>query len=175
MAKVSFNKLALTKNTEKRIITINDIDVEVKQYLPVDEKLELISYVVNMAHDENFNFSNPVKVEVFAVLGIFKYYTNISFTEKQLSEPAKIYDLLNGNGIVNRVIMTIPLNEYNELKNGIEETIKSIYQYQNSVLGILDTIGQDYSDLDLSAADIQKKLSDPNDLKFLKDVLTKLG
>lgn len=175
MAKVSFNKLALTKNTEKRIITINDIDVEVIQYLPVDEKLELISYVVNMAHDENFNFSNPVKVEVFAVLGILKYYTNISFTEKQLNEPAKIYDLLNGNNIVNRIIMAIPLNEYNELKNGIEETIKSIYQYQNSVLGILDTIGQDYSNLDLNAEDIQKKLSDPNDLKFLKDVLTKLG
>lgn len=175
MAKVSFNKLALTKNTDKKTITINDIDIEIKQYLPVDEKLELISYVINMAHDENFNFSNPVKVEVFAVLGILKYYTNISLTEKQLSEPAKIYDLLSGNNIINKIIMAIPLNEYTELKNGIEETIKSIYQYQNSVLGILDTIGQDYSNLDLNAADIQKKLSDPNDLKFLKDVLTKLG
>lgn len=175
MAKVTFNKLNLTKNTETKIININDNDIEIKQYLPVEEKLELISYIVNMAHDEDYNFANPVKVEVFAGIGIIKYYTNITFTEKQLENPAKIYDLLNSNNVINNVIAAIPSNEYDEIRAGIEETIKSIYQYQNSVLGILDTIGQDYSDLNLEAESINEKLSNPDNMKLLRDVLAKLG
>ena len=175
MAKVTFNKLNLTKNTEIKNIDINENIIEVKQYLPVEEKLELISYIVNMAHDEHYNFSNPVKVEVFAGIGIIKYYTNITFTEKQLENPAKIYDLLNSNNVINNVIAAIPSNEYDEIRTGIEDTIKSIYQYQNSVLGILDTIGQDYSDLNLEADTINQKLSNPDNMKLLRDVLAKLG
>ena len=175
MAKVTFNKLNLTKNTEIKNIDINENIIEVKQYLPVEEKLELISYIVNMAHDEDYNFSNPVKVEVFAGIGIIKYYTNITFTEKQLENPAKIYDLLNSNNVINNVIAAIPSNEYDEIRAGIEDTIKSIYQYQNSVLGILDTIGQDYSDLNLEADTINQKLSNPDNMKLLRDVLAKLG
>ena len=171
MAKVTFNKLNLTKNTEIKNIDINENIIEVKQYLPVEEKLELISYIANMAHDEDYNFSNPVKVEVFAGIGIIKYYTNITFTEKQLENPANIYDLLNSNN----VIAAIPSNEYDEIRAGIEDTIKSIYQYQNSVLGILDTIGQDYSDLNLEADTINEKLSNPDNMKLLRDVLAKLG
>lgn len=175
MAKVTFNKLNLTKNTEIKNIDINENIIEVRQYLPVEEKLELISYIVNMAHDEDYNFSNPVKVEVFAGIGIIKYYTNITFTEKQLENPAKIYDLLNSNNVINNVIAAIPSNEYNEIRTGIEDTIKSIYQYQNSALGILDTIGQDYSDLNLEADTINEKLSNPDNMKLLRDVLAKLG
>lgn len=175
MAKVTFNKLNLTKNTEIKNIDINKNIIEVKQYLPVEEKLELISYIVNMAHDEDYNFSNPVKVEVFAGIGIIKYYTNITFTEKQLENPAKIYDLLNSNNVINNVIAAIPSNEYDEIRAGIEDTIKSIYQYQNSALGILDTIGQDYSDLNLEADTINEKLSNPDNMKLLRDVLAKLG
>lgn len=175
MAKVTFNKLNLTKNTEIKNIDINENIIEVRQYLPVEEKLELISYIVNMAHDEDYNFSNPVKIEVFAGIGIIKYYTNITFTEKQLENPAKIYDLLNSNNVINNVIAAIPSNEYDELRAGIEDTIKSIYQYQNSALGILDTIGQDYSDLNLEADIINEKLSNPDNMKLLRDVLAKLG
>ena len=48
MAKVTFNKLNLTKNTEIKNIDINENIIEVKQYLPVEEKLELFSYIVTI-------------------------------------------------------------------------------------------------------------------------------
>lgn len=175
MAKVTFNKLGLSKNLDKKSIEINEQVIEIKQYLPVEEKLELISHVVNKAHDQDYNFSNPVKVEVFAGIEIVKYYTNITFTEKQLEEAAKTYDLLNANHIIDTVIGAIPQAEYIELKNGIEQTIESIYKYQNSILGILDTIGEDYSNLDLDVTQITDKIKDPESLKLVKDVLTKLG
>lgn len=148
--------------------------IEVKQYLPVEEKLELITNVLELSHDSN-NFSNPVKVSVYTTLEIIEKYTNVNFTEKQKENPTKLYDLLVGNGFAAAVIKAIPEPEYDEILTGIKQTIKSVYKYQNSILGILDTISQDYSNLNLDATEIQKKLADPNNMELLKGIMTKLG
>lgn len=173
MAKVSFLKLALPKTSTTGNLDINGQTVEVKKYLPVDEKLELIEEVINQSHDEN-NFPNPLKVEVFFTIAIVKYYTNITFTEKQLETPTKIYDMLILGGF-DLIKEMIPADEYNHLKAALDKTLDAIYAYRNSVLGILDSVSTDYSNLDLDAAEIQKTIADPNNLALLKDVLTKLG
>ena len=174
MAKVSFTKLGLKKNEDVGILHINEQDVEVKQYLPVNEKLELISSVINSAADEN-NFSNPVKENVFLTLEILYHYTNINFTDKQKEDPVKLYDLVVSSGLVNKVTDLIPEEELDEVINGVAQSVKAIYTYRNSVLGILESISKDYSNLDLDATEIQQKLADPDNMALLKQVLTKLG
>lgn len=174
MAKVSFTKLGLKKNEEVRILHINEQDIEVKQYLPINKKLELISSVINSAADEN-NFSNPVKENVFLTLEILYHYTNINFTDKQKEDPVKLYDLVVSSGLVNKVTDLIPEEELNEVINGVAQSVKAIYTYRNSVLGILESISQDYSALNLDATEIQQKLADPDNMALLKQVLTKLG
>ena len=174
MPKIGFTKLGLKPNNEIQYIEFNEQTIEVKQYLPVEEKLELITKVLELSHDSN-NFSNPVKVSVYTTLEIIEKYTNVNFTEKQKENPTKLYDLLVGNGFSAAVIKAIPELEYDEILTGIKQTIKSVYKYQNSVLGILDTISQDYSNLNLDATEIQKKLADPNNMELLKGIMTKLG
>ena len=174
MAKVSFTKLGLKKNEEVGILHINEQDIEVKQYLPINEKLELISSVINSAADEN-NFSNPVKENVFLTLEILYHYTNINCTDKQKEDPIKLYDLVVSSGLVNKVTNLIPEEELDEVINGVAQSVKAIYTYRNSVLGILESISKDYSNLDLDATEIQEKLADPENMAFLKQVLTKLG
>ena len=174
MAKVSFTKLGLKKNEEVGILHINEQDIEVKQYLPINEKLELISSVINSAADEN-NFSNPVKENVFLTLEILYRYTNINFTDKQKEDPVKLYDLVISSGLVNKVTDLIPEEELDEVINGLAQSVKAIYTYRNSVLGILESISQDYSALNLDATEIQQKLADPDNMALLKQVLTKLG
>ena len=174
MAKVSFTKLGLKKNEEVGILHINEQDIEVKQYLPINEKLELISSVINSAADEN-NFSNPVKENVFLTLEILYHYTNINFTDKQKEDPVKLYDLVVSSGLVNKVTDLIPEEELDEVINGVAQSVKAVYTYRNSALGILESISQDYSNLDLDATEIQQKLADPDNMALLKQVLTKLG
>ena len=174
MAKVSLTKLGLKINQDIKTIEFNEQTIEVKQYLPVNDKLELISNVINASHDEN-NFSNPVKVSVFTTLEIMYSYTNINFTDKQKEDPTKLYDMLISSGLVAAVINTIPEAEHHEVLRGISDSIDAIYTYRNSVLGILESISADYSQLNLDAEEIQKKLGDPNNMAFLKEVLTKLG
>ena len=174
MAKVSFTKLGLKKKEEIKNITINDQVIEVKQYLPISDKINIITSVIENSADDN-NFANPVKVEVFANLEIMYAYTNISFTDKQKGDPTKLYDLLEENGIIAEVIAAIPENEYALLLGWIDETIEAFYTYRNSIMGIMEQISADYSNLSLDATEIQQKLADPQNLELLKNVMTKLG
>ena len=174
MAKVSFAKLGLVKNQEAKNVEWGEYSIEVKQYLPINEKLNLISNVINAAHDEN-NYSNPVKVDVYTALEIMYAYTNINFTDKQKEDVTKLYDLIVSSGLYAKVLEVIPSNEHCNLLNAIKKSIDAIYAYQNSVMGILDTISTDYSNLDLDASEIQKKIGDPENMELLRNILTKLG
>ena len=174
MAKVAFSKLALKKQEEIKLVKIGNFDIEVKQYLPVNEKLDLVARVLNGAQDRN-NWPKPMKIEVIGTLEIIMAYTNISFTEKQKEDVAKLYDLLDSNGVVNTIIAAIPEEEYNFVIDGIDDTIEAVYAYQNSLLGILESVSQDYSNLELDATALQKKMAEPGNMELLKDVLTKLG
>ena len=137
------------------------------------DKLELVSKVIGMAADEN-NFANPIKIKVFTDIEFIDAYTNLSFTDKQKEDPAKLFDLLESNGVVSAVT-TLVEKEYVEVRKYIKECTDAIYTYRNSVLGLLESISQDYSNLNLEASDIQQKLADPANMELLKDVLTKLG
>lgn len=174
MAKVSFTKLKLTKKEEFKDLIYNEQTIQVKQYLPINDKLILISNVINAAQD-SMDYANPVKVEIFANLEIVYNYTNISFTDKQKEDPAKLYDLLESNGLLNSIMELIPEEEYSFLIESIDECIESIYSYVNSARGIMESIVADYENTDLEASEIEGKIKNPENLKLLREVLTKLG
>lgn len=174
MAKIGFTKLSLKRKNEVKTITINNNQIEIKQYLPVNEKLDLIARVINGAHDQN-NFPNPIKIEVIGTLEMIMAYTNISFTEKQKEDIPKLYDILEENGVIKDIISQIPEDEYNFIIDGINKTVDAVYTYNNSVLGILESISQDYSNLDFDIQKLQNDIANPENLKLVKEVLTKLG
>lgn len=174
MAKIGFTKLSLKRKNEVKTITINNNQIEIKQYLPVNEKLDLIARVINGAYDQN-NFPNPIKIEVIGTLEMIMAYTNISFTEKQKEDIPKLYDLLEENGVIKDIISQIPEDEYNFIIDGINKTVDAVYTYNNSVLGILESISQDYSNLDFDIQKLQNDIANPENLKLVKEVLTKLG
>ena len=175
MAKIAFTKLGLKKKDEVKTVNINNNVIEVKQYLPINDKLALISRVINLSHDSSNNFANPVQVEVIGTIEIIMAYTNLSFTEKQKEDYAKLYDLLEENGITKELISAIPEDEYAFLIDGINESIEAVYKYQNSLLGILDSVAQDYSNLEFDASKIQQELADPQNLELLKGIMSRLG
>ena len=175
MAKIAFSKFKCKINEAEVPVQIGEETIMVKQYLPIQEKLGLIGRVMKLAHDQDYNFSNPVKVDVYRDLEVLFAYTNISFTEKQKEDLPKLYDLLASTNIIGSVMAAIPEQEMNMVCTGIYRSIESFYQYQNSILGILDTISTDYSNLDLDATKIQSKLSDPQNAELIKGLLTNLN
>ena len=175
MAKIAFTKLGLKKKDEVKTVNINNNAIEVKQYLPINDKLTLISRVINLSHDSSNNFANPIQLEVIGTIEIIIAYTNLSFTEKQKEDYAKLYDLFEENGIIDLIIAEIPEREYNYIIDGINETADAVYKYQNSVLGILESATKDYSNLEFDASQIQSMLADPSNISLVREVLSKLG
>ena len=174
MAKVPFTKLKCKLNIEEIPVQIGEETIAVKQYLPIQEKLELIGKVVMAAHEQDENYSNPVKAGVYRDLEVIFAYTNISFTEKQKEDLPKLYDMLYSSGVITEVLKNIPEDEYMEIVFGVRDSIEAIYKYQNSILGVLDTIKTDYSNLQFNAEAIKNDIADPNNLDLLKNILSKL-
>lgn len=179
MAKVPFSKLDVKILDSVKILSHHNskgeqIDYEVKFYLPVEEKMEMISKIINQSLDDN-GFYNPMRLQIFTVLEVVYAYTNLNFTAKQKENPFKLYDQLVSSGLFYEVQSNIWEKDWEEIEKTIITTVDNIYKYKNSAMGILETISNDYSNLDLDATNIQSKLADPNNLEFLKSVLTKLG
>ena len=179
MAKIAFSKLDVKiNNTENSITHVNnkgeEIIYEVKSYLPIKEKMELVSRIINQSTDDN-GFYNPMRVKLFTVLEIVYAYTNLTFTAKQKEDIFKLYDIIISSGLYDTIRSNISEKELKEIKKSVYETITNIYTYRNSVMGILENVSADYSNLNLDATEIQSKLADPNNMTLLKDVLSKLG
>lgn len=189
MAKVAFTKLGLSVNKEVKTLEWNGQVIEVKQYLPVAEKLELVSNIINQSVDDN-GYYNTARVEIYLTIGVIEAYTNINFTEKQKEDVFGLYDKLVSSGLcsklrdeewlaetddLNPISPIIPYNEWGIIENWTYAIIKNIYKYKDSIMGILDTIQTDYSNLNLDSETIRQNLGNPENLQLLRDTLTKLG
>ncbi len=179
MAKVPFSKLQASINgSDCQNFYYNrageEVRYEVKHYLPIKDKLELVSNIINQSVDDN-GFYNPMKVKLYTVLEVVYAYTNLSFTDKMKEDPFKLYDILVSTGIFADIVAVIRENDWKEIQENVWTIIDNIYKYRNSVMGILENISKDYSNLDLDASEIQQKLADPENMQLLRDVLTKLG
>lgn len=176
MAKVPFTKLKCKIDDSIKEVKLNDeITVEVKQYLPIQEKLGLIGRVIELAHEQDANYSNPVKISVYRELELVFAYTNITFTDKQKEDSAKLYDMLVSSGVLKIIIDSIPTEEYRSISCGIDASIKAIYQYQNSALGILDGIKNNYNETEFDVESLQKAVNDLSSSPLVKDIMPLLG
>ncbi len=173
---ISLKNLNLSISEEDKYIPVffNEQEIKLKRYLPVNEKLDLISWIINQSADD-LKFYNVGKLIIFRDIGIVMHYTDIKFTKKELEDIPKLYDKLYESTLLGEILIALPQDEFNWIDKVLMDTVESIYKYQNSVMGILDTVTTDYKDLNFDVSELQKNISNPENLTLLKDVVTKLG
>ena len=180
MAKIPFSKLDIKINTQIDKVSYSNTknenyEIEVRCYLPIEEKMELISTILNKSVDDN-GYYNPVRLQIFTAVEMMYAYTNLTFSAKQKENVFKLYDQLISSGLFEQIVSKIPNKEWESIQTALTTIITNIYTYKNSMAGILDILTtEDYTNLQLDATKIQKLLGDPENMEFLKDVLTKLG
>ena len=89
MAKIAYSKLGLKVDDSIEIVEWNKQNIEVKKYLPIQKKMEIVNKVVNatlLADDKCFSIP---QVLINIGLEMVYNYTNISFTEKQKEDEFK--------------------------------------------------------------------------------------
>ena len=101
MAKISYNKLGITKDELNKVQTVeyNDQTIEVKQYLPVIEKSELITRVLNNSVDENNGYYNLLKLDMNPDTATIEIESNelVKAKDKEYHKSVDILAKINNN------------------------------------------------------------------------------
>ena len=141
MGKVSFTSLKLKINTEVKEVQFLNNTIEVLQYLPVEEKYNLI--VITAQNALEHGFYNPVLLDKLFHLYLVYMYSNITFTDKQKESADKIYDALKSNGLLDLIINAIPQEEYDSLFTQLEEYVYVSEKYNRSAAGLVSGLIND--------------------------------
>lgn len=168
MSKVGFNKLNITKETEVKVFSFNGVEIEVKQYLDLNSKKNIIDFALNS--NKGLNFANKLVSDALFNYLLVLSYTNIELTtKKEKEDPVKVYDLMEKSGLIDAVYSNIPTQEIHELVEAYEESIKEFNTYKCSLKGIVDTFITNIPE-QLEALSTMLENFDPNQLKILNEL-----
>lgn len=169
MAKTTFASLKLKVNNSVKTINYNDSVIEINQYLPIEDKYDLIMITAQKALENNIY--NPLKVDMYLHLHIIYLYTNIAFTDKQKENEAKLYDMLMSNGIIDSVISAIPEDEYNYIFSMLDDYIKLDMENRKSITALVNKFIDDMPAAAQAAMNLVNKF-DPQKYQEVIDFAT---
>ena len=135
---VTYASLKLKNNIKKESIDFQGHQIDIQQYLPIEDKLSLIN--ITLQKSKEGSIYNPVKIDWFFHLHLIYMYSNISFTDKQREDEAKLYDTLTTTGLRDAIINKIPDSEYQTLFNFMEDLMRDTLTYKNSLSGSLSEL-----------------------------------
>ena len=140
MEKVTYASLKLKNKIETEKFDFEGHQIEVLQYLPIEDKYSLVNITLQEAREGSIY--NPVKIDWYFHLNLIYMYSNITFTDKQREDEAKLYDTLVSNGLMDTIISKIPDNEYQTLFGYIGSLMDDTLNYKNSLSGTLSELVQ---------------------------------
>lgn len=165
MGKVTFSSLKLKTKEEVKTFDFNGNTIEVKQYLPIEDKVDLIQITLQKAREKKLY--NQLRLEQYFNLNLVYLYTNLSFTSKQREDESKIYDALESNGFFDILFSNFDENEYNFLKENIEKTIEDELKYNTTFSALVSTLVDDLP----AQAEAMKDIMDNFDPEKLQEVV----
>lgn len=138
MAKITYASLKLKTNTDVKTVDFNGNKIEVLQYLPITEKYDLVSIVLQETKEDNLY--SPIRLDMLFHLFLIFSYTNITFTEKQKEDLPKLYDTLLSSGLLDIVLAAIPDEEYAVLNDYIEDYMTQDMEYNTTASAMLQNL-----------------------------------
>ena len=141
MAKTTFASLKLTLDKGVNEFEFNGHKIEVKKYLPIEDKIDLVQ--IALQQSEENGIYNEALLDMFFNLYIVFLYTNISFTDKQKEDLPKLYDLMQCNGLIPKVIANMEESEYHMLLDYMERIREDRLKYKQTAAAVLQSIISD--------------------------------
>ena len=175
MAKITFTKLNLSKEIPESKVTINDNEVVVKNFLSAKEQEQFVHQVVNsVIKDEENNFYNPLKFEIYFKVAVVEFYTNISFSDKQKGENIfSTYDALTNSEAYAKI--TEKCSSIFSLRDLCLDTLDNYYKHRNSLLGIMESIGANYDNTKFDITNLIGDLRNTENFELLREIAPLIG
>ena len=139
--KVSYANMKLKVNTSVKTFDFCGQKVEVLQYLPAQDKYDLLMITLQKALENDIY--NEFKLNLYFDLNLVYLYTNISFTEKQREDEFKLYDNLKSNGFFELFFQALNEDEYNELFTQLDAIKNERSIYKRSAVALISKLIDD--------------------------------
>lgn len=113
------------KDKGVEIVEFSSVEMELKKYLPINDKRMIIELVVENAFIEKDGIRrvDPAIKEVMVSVLLVKYYANIN----EFEDLYEMYDVIKSSGLLDFVKNNIPENELDLLETLIEDRISEEY------------------------------------------------
>lgn len=162
-----FKNVKINEITKK--VNLGEYLVNVKQYIPTNEKIKIIEALVESCIESGF--VNRIKLDAFFSVFLVLNYTDIEIENEKRDEDSlmEIYDFLESNGFVQFIINAIPKEEIKFLEDSLEKTINDLMVFRCSTAGAIENL---VLNLPKTMEELQKVLKDFdfNSLSIMKEI-----
>lgn len=135
MAEIKYSDLKLEKNNGIKIFKWKDKDVEIKTYLSIDDKYDIVMITLQKAFEEGIY--NPIKLDMYFHLNLVYMFTNLVFTDKEREDESKLYDEMKSSGFLNKFLENIDPKEYAEMQELVDEIAEARVQYNSTTASVV--------------------------------------
>lgn len=116
-------------NKEKNII-INDKKVNIKQYLPINDKINLVQIALQQSLEDGVY--NEGLLTAYFYTYIVMFYSDIEFSDEQKQDIPSVYDVIETNDIITKVCDAIPKVEFDDLLDLLQDQKKNNTEFKQS-------------------------------------------
>ena len=127
---MKFDDLNLKLDIQSTSIKINNAEVQVKSYLPIEEKINLVQIALQQSLEDGVY--NEGLLTAYFNTYIVMFYTDIEFTDEQKQNIPALFDVLNTNTIIGMVCSAIPKEEFDDLLDLLNEQRQSNVIFKQS-------------------------------------------
>lgn len=170
--KIQLNMFGLPEEKSPIYEEVNNNVYIIYPSLPYETIFKMIQWAVNHIMDDRSFISGPL-CELISDLALVKFYTNIDLDAIDLGDfniPTiyEWYDILQEHGIIATIKEKIDPQQRDFFFRTLEKTLKSLVDYRNSAVGVLEKIQTLSINANDSMAEAIHLMEDPTQLEALK-------
>ena len=136
MSRINFSDIKMAEiDLTPTVIKYGDQEIEVKKFISIDDKYNLISITLQEA--EEGGIYNEVKILMYYSLNLVYKYANIQFEAEDRIDPSATFDKLNQSGLLSAIIKAIPKEEQEMLYDALVTQMERNMKYGNSISAVI--------------------------------------
>ena len=149
-------------------IKFKDKTISVRSWLPTATKIEFIQFVIGHAMNPDHGTFSPAVVDCFETIAYIKYFTDIEFSDEDLSNPSQLADEIIHSDLLQEIKGIVEFqdsHEWNEISLLLLDTISAVERFNTSFAGTMTAMSGNATELGDQLDSIMEKLKNKEGLE----------
>ena len=165
---MDYKDLNIVVEPVKGEFTFHGETISVRSWLPTATKIEFIQFVIGHAMNPDHGTFSPAVVDCFETIAYIKYFTDIEFSDEDLSNPSQLADEIIHSGLLQEIKGIVEFqdsHEWNEISLLLLDTISAVERFNASFAGTMTAMSGNATELGDQLDSIMEKLKNKEGLE----------